>query len=205
MRYEVDFPSYVLEEAMTELAGRLSPETIERTLRLVLESIRAHVVRLTVERLDKDPTGALANSWAVQLDARGPDQWEGIIGTERPYAQIHNDGDNGKPKTIYPRGNWLAIPVGKTPRGMWPSEDSTDLIKIASRKPGTALLVTRESLRRASKKKGRTKWDVRYVLRKEVTIQPTFYVNAAIEAATPEAEDVLLALVEDALKAAASQ
>ena len=200
MRYEVDFPSYVLEEAMSELAGRLSISKIEVILRLVLESVRAHVVRLTMERLNKDPTGALANSWAVQLEAKGAGQWEGIVGTERPYAQIHNDGDNGGPKTIYPKRSWLSIPVGKTPRGMWPSDDPTDLEFMPTGKKDTALLVTRLSKKKYRKKGDRL--DVRYVLRKSVTLQPTFYVDAAIEAATPEAEEVLLALVEDALQAA---
>ena len=186
----------------------LDAEVLVKLLVLqVLEAIKVHLIKSTQERLSKDPTGALANSWAVELTAKGAGQWEGVVGSERPYARIHNDGDNGGPQVIRPKkaGGWLSIPVGRTPRGTWPSDDSTPLVFLASKKKDTALLVTKASLKASQRKKGKGKWDVRYVLKRSVTIQPTFYVDAAIESATPEAEQVLLTLVEEALQAALGQ
>ena len=70
MRYTVDFPGYIFEEAQSVLEDRLSNEKIGEVFRLVLESVRAHVVRSTMEILDRDPTGALSNSWAVHKIGR---------------------------------------------------------------------------------------------------------------------------------------
>lgn len=73
-------------------------------------------LRIEIRSHAKEPTGALENSWA--LDVRGP--LEISVQTASPYARIRDRGGIIKPR----RGQFLAIPLRRTWRGRSPRDFS---------------------------------------------------------------------------------
>lgn len=170
----------------------LDARLYEQAFTAALETIQAEVVRSTMARLAKDPTGELARSWEVAVGVSGSEV-SGSVRSEVPYARIHNEGGTVRPR----RGKYLAIPLRPPlPRGagrrMMPRHDATPMRAWRSRR-GNLLL-----------------WDVsrsppqpRYLLRRETQIPATRYIDIAVEASTDDAHGAFVAVVEEALDRAA--
>lgn len=194
MTVEVDFNAHFLD-AVTAAFGPdvLSIGLYEEALTAALETIQAEVVRSTMTRLAKDPTGQLARSWEVVVSV-ADGKVDGAVRTDVPYARIHEEGGVIRPTS----GSYLAIPlrppIPRGARGMMPRNDPTPMRAWRSRR-GNLLL-----------------WDVaqtppepRYLLRREVTIPATHYIRIGVETSTPDAHGAFIAVVETALERAAQE
>lgn len=194
LRFEVDVSDLLgAVGGMATLRKQVSGPALKRILAQGLEVLRDQLERTTREVLAKDPTGALSRSWTVRLEVKGGGQEVlGVVGTPLAYAQIHNEGGVIKPKA----GKFLAIPVRPpTARGLAPSRDSTPMVAIRS-KAGKPFLADKSKLARGVV-------EARYLLRRQVTIQATNYVDIAVRAARQPMADELLNATVQALRRAA--
>lgn len=184
MSITVEHNPEFLDRAFRELRRAFRPQEIERLLRQPLAVLQAAVIRSTQTRLAKDPTGALARSWEIEIavTSRGA---QGGVRSPLPYARIHNQGGIITPK----RGRYLAIPIGRTPRGMQARHDPTPLAAWRSRAGNLILWST-----------GNGAPEPRYVLKESVRIPATHYLDIAIRSA----QDDAIRALEDAVSAALS-
>lgn len=145
--------------------SHITPMVNREAAQALLDAIRENAR----SRLTKDPTGALERSFYVEGDP-SDELW---VASALPYARIHDTGGTIRPK----RGKYLAIPLNKAQRGIWPRDYSGKLFFFVSRR-GSKLLAER---------RGST-IDPKYLLKTHVQIQPTNYVRDAIKTSPTEAQ-----------------
>ena len=147
----------------------------------------ASVQRSTVERLSKDPTGALARSWRVAFGLENGEPAVTVF-SDKPYAAIHNDGNPViRPKA--PLKN-IAIPMSGVPRGMSPRDWPKDRLKF--------IPIGRKKFLAEVDPKGNV-IGFRYVLVKKVKLKATRYLDIAAKEAEQPMEDLMAAELEAAL------
>ena len=175
---------------MTELRAAVSGPALERILRQGVEVLRDQLERTTREKLAKDPTGALSRSWtSIVTLGKGGSEAVALVGTPLAYARIHDQGGAVKAKA----GKYLAIPMRPpVARGLAPSRDPVPMVVLRS-KAGRPFLADKAKLSRGIV-------EARYLLRRQVEIPATNYVQIASRAAERPVVDELLNATVQALR-----
>lgn len=180
-----------LAEAASKLSGVLGDSLLQEALRVALEALQAEVQRSAKQHLAKDPTGALVRSWRVFTESVGEGIARGSVGSDLPYARIHDVGGTIRPK----RAKYLAIPlrppVPRGLRGLSPRFDSTPMRAWRSKKGNLLLWQV-----------GRGPARPRYLLRESVEIKATHYARLASESAARDVEQAFITHIDAALKRA---
>lgn len=184
MTFELDVTDPRAWEKLVERHWDVVDQLLPQIVLEMAEYAEGEMRSIIMERLNKDPTGAMARSVRSEaIEGTDGSPMAMIVGPTVPYGEIQDQGGE-----IIPHGLYLAVPLpfAGVPRGKWPRDWA----------PGDLVFVDRGGRSPLLAYVGGGGFEPKYVLKESVVLEGVRYVAATEEATASEAEKILERILE---------